>query len=63
MCKTNVNGIKGFIHALEKKVACWTTSSKTCSYVQKDQDTIRKFQKIKKVHVESLKSQLKESNT
>ena len=30
---------------------------------KKDKDTIRKFQKIKKVHVESLKSQLKESDT
>ena len=63
MVRTTVNRIKGFLHALAKKVACWKTSSKSRSYVQKDKDTIRQFQKIKKVHVESLKSQLKENDT
>ena len=63
MGQTNVNRIKGFLHALTKKFACWRTSSKPHSYVQKDKDTIRQFQKIKKIHVESLKAQLKESET
>ena len=48
---------------LVNKITFWTYSSKSCSYVQKDKDTIRQFQKINKVHVESLKSQLKESDT
>ena len=63
MGRTTINGIKGFLHALVKKFTCWIASSKSRSYVQKDKDTIRQFQKIKKVHVESLKSQLKESDT
>ena len=63
MGQTTVNGIKGILHALEKKVAYWTASSKSRSYIQKDKDTIRKLQIIKKVHVESLKAQLKESET
>ena len=63
MGRSSINGIKGFLHALRKNFACWITSSISCSYVQKDKDTIRQFQKIKKVHVESLKSQLKESDT
>ena len=63
MDQTTINGIKIFLHALVKKFSCWIASSKSCSYVQKDKDTIRQFQKIRKVHVESLKSQLKESGT
>ena len=57
------NGLKGFLYALVKKVARSPAKSKLRSYVQKDKDTIRKFQKIKKLHVESVKSQLKESDT
>ena len=57
------NEKKGLLLVLEKKLAFWTYSSNSRSYVQKDKDTIRQFQKIKKVHVESLKSQLKESDT
>ena len=63
MGRSTVNEIKGFLHALAKKFSFWTYSSKSRSYVQKDKDTISQFQKIKKVHVESLKSQLKESDT
>ena len=63
MGRTTVNEIKGFLHALAKKFACWIASSKSRSYVQRDKYKIRPFQKIKKVHVESLKSQLKESDT
>ena len=63
MGRTTVNGIKGFLHALAKNFACWIASSKSRSYIQKDKDTIRQFQIIKKLHVESLKAQLKESNT
>ena len=48
---------------LVNKLSFCTYSSNSRSYVQKDKDTIRQFQKIKKVHVESLKSQLKESDT
>ena len=54
---------KGLLLVLAKKLAFWTYSSNSRSYVQKDKDTIRQFQKIKKVHVESLKSQLKETDT
>ena len=63
MGRTTINGIKGFLHALAKKFACWIASSKSRSYVQKDKDTIRKFQIIKKLHVQSLKEQLKERET
>ena len=51
-----MNEKKGLLLVLEKKLTFWTSSSNSCSYVQKDKDTIRQFQKIKKVHVESLKS-------
>ena len=63
MGQTTINGIKGFLYALVMKFSCWIASSKSHSYIKKDKHTIRKFQKIKKVHVESLKSQLKESDT
>ena len=56
------NEKKGLLLVLENKITFWTYSSNSRSYVQKDKDTIRQFQKIKKVHVESLKSQLKESD-
>ena len=62
MDRLTSNERKGILHALAKKFTFWTYSSKSHSYVQKDKDTIRQFQKIK-VHVESLKSQLKESDT
>ena len=52
------NERKGLLLVLANKLAFWTYSSNSRSYVQKDKDTIRQFQKIKKVHVESLKSQL-----
>ena len=48
------NERKGILLALAKKFTFWTYSSNSRSYVQKDKDTIRQFQKIKKVHVESL---------
>ena len=57
------NEIKGILLVLVKKLAFWTSSSNSRSYIQKDKDTIRQFQKIKKVNVESLKSQLNESDT
>ena len=57
------NDRKWLLLVLVKKLAFWTYSSNSRSYIQKDKDTIRQFQKIKKVHVESLKSQLKESDT
>ena len=63
MGRTTINEIKGFLHALEKKLSYWIASSKSRSYIQKDKDTIRQFKKIKKLHVESLKSPLKESDT
>ena len=63
MGRTTDNRIKGFLYALAKKVARSPAKSKLGSYVQKDKDTIKKFQIIKKVHVESLKAQLKESKT
>ena len=63
MGRSTINEIKGFPHALAKKFDFWTYSSKSHSYVQKDKDTIRQFQKSKNVQVESLKSQLKESDT
>ena len=59
----NRNEKKGLLLVLANKLAFWTYSSNSHSYVQKDKDTIIQFQKIKKVHVESLKSQLKESDT
>ena len=57
------NEKKGLLLVLVKKLSFRTYSSNSRSYVQKDKDTIRQFQRIKKVHVESLKSQLKESDT
>ena len=57
------NERKGLLLVLVIKLAFSTYSSNSRSYIQKDKDTIRQFEKIKKVHVESLKSQLKESNT
>ena len=54
---------KRLLLVIAKKLDFYTYSSNSRSYVQKDKDTIRQFQKINKVHVESLKSQLKESNT
>ena len=62
MDRLTSNERKGLLLVLANKLAFWTYSSNSRSYVQKDKDTIRQFQKIKKVHVESLKSQLKESN-
>ena len=56
MDRLNSNKRKGILLALEKKFTFWTYSSNSRSYAQNDKDTIRKFQKIKKVHVESLKS-------
>ena len=63
MDRLTSNERSGLLLALAKKFAFWTYSSNSRSYIQKDKDTIRQFQKIKKVHVESLKSQLKESDT
>ena len=63
MDRLTSNERKGILHALAKNFTFWTYSSNSHSYIQKDKDTIRQFQKIKKVHVESLKSQLKESDT
>ena len=63
MDRLTSNEGKGHLLALVNKFSFWTYSSNSCSYVQKDKYTIRQFQKIKKVHVESLKSQLKESDT
>ena len=63
MDQLTINERKGILLVLWNKLAFWTYSSKSCSYVQKDKETIKQFQKIKKVHVESLKSQLKESDT
>ena len=63
MGQTTINGIKGFLHASTKKFSCWKTSSKSRSYVKKDKDTIRQFKKNEKVHVESLKLQLKKRDT
>ena len=63
MNRLTSNERKGHLLVLAKNLAFWTCSSNSHSYVQKDKDTIRQFQKIKKVHVESLKSQLKESDT
>ena len=57
------NERKRLLLVLANKLAFWTYSSNSHSYIQKNKDTIRQFQKIKKVHVESLKSQLKESDT
>ena len=57
------NERKGLLLVLAKNLSFWTSSSNSRSYVEKDKDTIRQFQKIKKVDVESLKSQLKESDT
>ena len=59
----SMNEKKGLLLVLVNKITFWTYSSNSRSYIQKDKDTIRQFQKIKKVHVESLKSQLKESDT
>ena len=55
--------IKGLAYALVSKPAWWIVVSNIGCYVQKHKDTIRQFQIIKKVHVESLKAQLKESET
>ena len=63
MDRLTSNERKGLLLALEKKFTFWTYSSNSRSYVQKDKDTIRQFQKNKKVNVESLKSQLKERDT
>ena len=63
MDRLTSNERKGLLLVLVKKITFWTYSSNSCSYVQKDKDTIRQFKKIKKVNVESLKSQLKESDT
>ena len=63
MDRLTSNERKGLLLVLAKKLAFWTYSSNSCSYVQKDKDTIIQFQKNKKVHVESLKSQLKERDT
>ena len=57
------NERQGLLLVLVKKLAFWIYPSNSRSYVQNDKDTIRQFQNIKKVDVESLKSQLKESNT
>ena len=57
------NERKGILLLLANKLSFWTYSSNSRSYVQKDKDTIRQSQKILKVHVELLKSQLKESDT
>ena len=57
------NERKRILLVLLNKLAFWINSSNSRSYVQKDKDTMRQFQKIKKVHVESLKSQLKERDT
>ena len=57
------NKRKGLLLVLAKKLTFCTSSSNSRCYIQKDKDTIRQFQKNKKVHVESLKSQLKERDT
>ena len=63
MDRLNRNEKKGLLLVLANKLSFWTYSSNSRSYVQKDKDRIKQFQKIKKIHVESLKSQLKESDT
>ena len=63
MDRLNRNEKKVLQLVLANKLTFWTYSSNSRSYVQKDKDTIRQFKKNKKVHVESLKSQLKESDT
>ena len=63
MDQLTISERKGLLLVLENKLSFWTYSSNSRSYVHKDKDTIRQFQKIKKAHVESLKSQLKESDT
>ena len=51
--------IKWLAYALAIKAARGIVVLNIGSYVQKHKDTIRQFQIIKKVHVESLKAQLK----
>ena len=54
MGETIDTGLKGRAYASMSNVSLWTNLSNICSYVQKHTDTIRQFQIIKKVHVESL---------
>ena len=63
MDRLTSNERKGLLLVLVNKITFWTYSSNSRSYIQKDKYTIRQFKKINKVHVESLKSQLKESDT
>ena len=50
------NDLKGWTYASMNKATRLETLSDICSYVKKHKDTIRQFQIIKSIHVESLKS-------
>ena len=55
MGETIDNKIKGWTYASKRKAARVARLLDICSYEKKHKDTIRKFQIIKIMHVESLK--------
>ena len=50
------NGLKGWAYASKRKRARVASLSDICFYVKKHKDTIRQFQIMKIIHVESLKA-------
>ena len=53
------NDLKGWAYASKRKVARVESLSSICCHVKKHKDTIRKFEIMKSIHVESLKALLK----
>ena len=56
-------GLTRWAYASARKAARWAFLLNIFSYVKKHKDTIRQFQIIQKVHVESLKEKLKKRET